>query len=82
MAYTFPPIPPGKPLYPDLFSSFLPSGVGKRCQCRVQTQSNRWRVAGNGYEQSAEIRAKSKMNGCSITVDFGEKGVYIFYAHY
>jgi len=30
----------------------------------------------------AKIRAKSKMNGCSKTVGFGEKGVSIFYAHY
>jgi hypothetical protein len=33
-------------------------------------------MAGNGCEQSAEIKAKSKMNGCSITVGFGEKGFY------
>jgi hypothetical protein len=31
-------------------------------------------VAGNGCEQSAEIKAKSKMNGCSITVGFEGKG--------
>lgn len=35
-------------------------------------------MAGNGYGQSAAIRTKSTMNGCLITVGFGERASISF----